>query len=1053
MIAARTFVLLLSAWTAEGPGVPASASEFARRVRPILADKCFPCHGPDQKRRKADLRLDEKEEVFGNRGGYRIVVPGKPGESELVRRITADDPAERMPPVQSGVALSAAEKALLTQWIAEGAPWQVHWAFIPPKRPPVPLDSPRAWQRGGLDGFVAARLRREGLTPSPQADRATLIRRLTLDLTGLPPSPNEVDAFARDDSPDAYLRLVDRLLASPRFGERMAAVWLDAARYADTSGYQTDGPRDMWRWRDWVIDAINRNQPFNQFTIEQLAGDLLPEASLDQRIATGFNRNHRGNSEGGIIPEEFRVEYVADRVDTTATVWLGLTLGCARCHDHKYDPITQREYYQFFAYFNNVPENGRAIKEGNSPPFISAPTPFQRDESAALAAQLQEARNELDRLGPRIASLQAAWEGRLIETLSRRALPASLNESFQSFPDDGLVAHFPLDGAAVVRPPEKPCRVLGNLAFTAGIHGMAAAIDEGRLEAADVGKFGYFDRFTLSAWIRPADVAGGTILSRMLDEEEGEGYSLQFSRGKIQVNLVKRWLDDAIRVETTKSLEPNRWHHLAFTYDGLRLAKGVNVYVDGEPAMLTVLLDAINQSFETNEPFRIGGGPGDRFRGQIDDVRVYARVLERDEVSWLAAPRSLLEIMAQTAPERTGAESGKLRAFFLNHAAPPEIKGAVEHVVRLARRQDDFRRTLPTVMVMEELPTPRRTYLLQRGEYDKPGEPLGPGVPAVLPPLPENAPPNRLGLANWLVDPANPLTARVTVNRLWQSFFGTGLVTTTEDFGTQGEAPIYAELLDWLACELIESGWDVKALVRRIVTSGTYRQRSSVSSELSQRDPQNRLYARGPRYRWSAEVIRDQALAASGLLVERLGGPSVRPYQPVGLWQEIATDTDYRQDTGAALYRRSLYTFWKRTVSPPNLATFDASTRETCSVRPQRTNTPLQALVLMNDTTFVEAARALAARVLAEAAASVEARIVLAFRLVLARSPSRVETAILTEHFRRQFDFYRENPEAARQLCTVGQWPKPAAADDGELAAYCAVCSLILNLDEAVTKN
>jgi len=1025
--------------TADPSRVEAQEVRYNRDIRPILAENCYQCHGPDQNQRKAELRLDQEEGARADLGGRRAIVPGRPEESELIRRVTAADPDERMPPASTGKALSARQVELLRQWIAAGARWEAHWSFVPPQRPEPPQVGDPSWVRNPIDAFILARLEQEGLRPSPEADRATLIRRLSLDLTGLPPTPEEVDAFEQDPSPDAYEKLVDRLLASPRHGERMASRWLDAARYADTNGYQTDGERHMWRWRDWVIDAYNRNLPFDQFTIEQLAGDLLPHATLEQQLATGFNRNHRGNSEGGIIPEEYAVEYVCDRVETTGTVWLGLTLNCARCHNHKFDPLTQQDYYSLFAFFNNVPEKGRAVKYGNSPPYIAAPTKEQQQQLAELEARLAQAEAQLAALEPELASAQAEWE---------QALAADPQADYAV--SRGLAGYWPLD-----EPNPQPAGSWhGQPHLIAGRVHQAAAFDgQTWFEAGDVADFGFYDKFSISFWIRPTADSRGTIVSRMTDAPQADGYYVMLTGGRLQMNLVKRWLDDAVRVQTAAPLAPDAWQHVLVTYDGSRVAAGIKVYVNGQEQPLEVLLDELNQSFAVKEPLRIGGGggPEGRFVGGLDEVRVYAVLCSPREAEVLATsePLALLASIPPTA--RSPAQAAKLREAFLHLAAPAHLRQAAEHVVALRDQRTALVESFPTCMVMQELPEPRQAYILTRGQYDKPGQPVGPATPAVFSPPPQ-PPRNRLDLARWLMDPANPLVARVAVNRLWQLCFGTGLVKTVDDFGIQGEWPSHPELLDWLATEYVRRGWDTKAMLRLIATSATYRQRSQAGKELLARDPENRLLARGPRVRLSAEMIRDQALAASGLLVERLGGPSVKPYQPEGLWNELS-DTQYVQDHGDNLYRRSLYTFWKRTIAPPTMAAFDAAGRETCTVRETRTNTPLQALVLLNEVTFVEAARVLAQRVLSECGADPRQRVERMFRLVLGRRPAEAEAAILLRNLSRQLERYRGSPQAAAALVSVGEFPRPESLDPSELAAYTMIANLILNLDEAITKE
>jgi hypothetical protein len=1012
LLFAAPAVLALIAGVASGQEI-----EFNRDIRPILSDKCYTCHGPGVANRQTKLRFDTESAAKQDLGGRFAIVPGDLEKSVIISRITAANPAMRMPPVRSVYKLSDHEIELIQRWIQQGAVWEKHWSFIPPKRRSPPEVKERNWPRNPIDNFVLAHLEREGSSPSPEADPERLIRRVTLDLTGLPPTPAEVDAFLNDTSPGGYETVVDRLLASPRYGERMAARWLDAGRYADTNGYQTDAERSMWRWRDWVIDAFNRNMPFDRFTVEQIAGDMLPNATLDQKIATGFNRNHRGNGEGGIIPEEYAVEYVVDRVDTTATVWLGLTLGCARCHDHKYDPFTQKEFYQVFAYFKNVPEKGKAWKYGNSPPVVQAPTVAQQAERAALEARLAAAESAFAELKPELTSAQAVWE----KTDARSAQ---------------------VDWT-ITRDMVAQRRLVGNMSFNG----------KRSVEVEDVAGFGFYDKFTLSAWVRPT-APTGAIITRGEDVAEGEGYGLYLSDGKLQVNLVKRWLDDALRVETERTLELNQWHHVLMTYDGSRIADGVRIYIDGEAQKLKINLDDLNQSFDTGAPLRIGagGGPDNRFQGQIHDARVYKIVLTPEEAAVSATDTPIPAIAQIPADKRTRAQSDKITLYFLERDAPPHIQSAWKQLTELRIQRQRFIETLPTVMVMQERPTPRETFVLLRGAYDRPGDRVSPGVPAVLPPLLAGSPNNRLGFAKWLVDPSNPLTARVIVNRFWQMYFGVGLVKTVEDFGSQGEWPTNLELLDWLATEFIRTGWDVKAMQKMIVMSATYRQSSKVTPELLQRDPENRLLARGPCVRLSAEIIRDEALAVSGLLVEKIGGPSVKPYQPAGLWKELGGE-DYQQDTGEGLYRRSLYTFWKRAVPPPSMMNFDAAGREACTVRENRTNTPLQALDLMNDPAYVEASRVLAERMMQEGGDTTESRISFAFRLATARRPRVPELAILLESFHRSLDRFHTDPLAAAKFVSEGDHRRDETLDVSNLAAYTTVASLILNLDETVTKE
>lgn len=980
--------LLLNFWAGEGnppiPPPPFSAGvEFNRDIRPILSDACFSCHGPDAANRKAALRLDTAE-------GIRTAF----ASGEAWRRI--HDAKKPMPPRSATRQLGETERATLRAWIDAGAKWQPHWAFLVPIKSPVP--NVRGNTHTPIDRFLLARLEREGLSMSANAERPTWLRRVTLDLTGVPPTIDEQLAFEADRHPDAYERVVDRLLANPRFGERFAIRWLEAARYADTSGYQSDGERTMWRWRDWVIDAFNANMPFDRFTVEQLAGDLLPGPKMEQRIATGFNRNHRGNAEGGIVPEEYAVEYVADRVETTAAVWLGLTMGCARCHDHKYDPISQREFYRLFAFFNNIPERGKAVKFGNSPPLLVSPTARQQEQLQQLDAELRQAQSDCHRLEPELQAALRLWHYDNRDPLDAVDLRT------------GAVRH---DAARHLHDDE---------------------YDGRRHERIDAGAFGYLDRFSLSAVVVPTRVDRGTLFSRMTDVAEGDGYAVRLHDDRLQVNLVKRWLDDAARVETEERLTPGTRRHVTVTYDGSRVASGIRVFLDGKPVALRVLLDDLNQTFATKEPLRVGAGNGplDRFVGRMSEVRLYSRALDATEV----------RIAAGLEPKEK-----KRRAFLRSDTVPIAVREAHQRLARLQQQRRDLMDQLPTTMVMEDMPKPRATHLLRRGQYDQPGERVTPGVPTFAP-WPTEAPMNRLGLARWVVDATNPLTARVIVNRFWQMFFGVGLVKTSEDFGVQGEPPTNPELLDWLAVEFRESGWDVKRLVRLIVTSRVYRQSSR---QTLPGDSENRLLSRFPRLRLPAEMIRDQALFAAGLLSEELGGPSVKPYQPDGLWRDLA-DAEYIRDTGSALYRRGLYVYWKRTVAPPGAVTFDAPGREACSVRETRTNTPLQALNLLNDVTYVEAGRVLGERAL-RAKPDDTQRITWMFRRVLGRAPRDAEANILRTSLEKHRQHYTANRAAAEKIASVGDFASDRTITPIERASFAALAGTLLNLDEAINKE
>jgi hypothetical protein len=1046
--------LRLNVVSAADPG----GVDFNRDIRPILSDHCFECHGPDAEQRQAELRLDTQAGLFRKTDEHSSVVSGKAGQSELFRRISSTDPNKRMPPFDSDRKLTAAQISAIKRWIESGAEWQQHWSFVTPTRPETPTVSNGEWVKNPIDGFILARLDQEGFQPSAAADRRTLLRRVSFDVTGLPPTPDELHEFLNDDSSEAYERVIDRLLKSPRYAERMTIRWLDAARYADTNGYQSDGPRDMWRWRDWVLEAFHQNKPFDEFTIEQLAGDLLPKATLDQKIATGFNRNHRGNAEGGIVPEEYQVEYVVDRVDTTFTVWQGLTIGCARCHSHKFDPLAQKEYYQIFASFNNIPENGRALKEGNSPPWILAPTREQAIQMQKSGVRIREAKGRFNRLNNEIGVpamtrwMESGWK-------------ESQQPTLDSWPvTEGQVFHLPLDAdgespvtSDVSREASEEIQAAsfkGTVQTVDGQSGKAIALGgDGYVEAGNLARFGYFDKFSISANVFLPEHKAGTIVSKMELVDRGAGYNIHVTeKGTVQVNFVKRWLDDSLRVETTKPLPVGRWVNVLMTYDGTRTARSIRVYFDAVKIPTIANLDGINQSFASDDPVRIGAG-NSNFRGQIDDVRIYNRRLSFYEVVRQGAPESIREILKR--PGEIEYAAVKLSIYFWEVAGPDLLRDSWREAQQAEADITRLVESLPTVMVMKELKEPRETHVLLRGQYDRPGERVAFGTPAALPPLPEGASKDRLGLARWLVSRENPLTARVTANRFWRDIFGTGIVKTTEDFGVQGERPSHPELLDWLAVEFMESGWDVKQLIKTIVMSNTYRQSSGRQKDESGKrnvDPDNRLLARGPRGRLSAEMIRDQALMASGLLTEKLGGPSVRPYQPEGLLKEIASDTDYVQDHGPDLYRRSLYTYWKRTVAPPMMTNFDAAGREACEVRQSRTNTPLQALNLLNDVTFVEAARVLAQNTLS-ASRDDQACLTQIFERVLSRPPEKLEQTVLLASLTHHRQRFLNDNEAANALIETGEWPASENLAAAELAAWTTLCSTIFNLDEAITKE
>jgi hypothetical protein len=1049
--------LTLSARTT-GRAQQASAStpplSFNRDIRPILSNNCFACHGPDEKQRETKFHFDTREAMFLEEG---VIVPGSAAKSLLVKKINEPNPEDRMPPPDSGHALNDKQKALLARWIDEGAKWDSHWSFTAPVRTEPPAPKQAGWVRNPIDQFIAARLDREGLRPSPEADKVTLLRRLTYDLTGLPPTPAEIDAFVADRSPDAYDKRVDALLASPHYGERMAMPWLDAARYADTHGYHIDSLRGMWHWRDWVISAFNRNLPFDRFVVEQLAGDLLADATPEQKIASGFNRNHMINFEGGAIAEEYQVEYVIDRVEATSSAFMGLTMGCARCHTHKFDPITHKEFYQFFAFFNSVPEQGLDGRTGNAAPVLPLPSPAQKAQLDALneAIGVRDAAIA-DKV---VAPLQQAWETRFAETVP----PIDGN---------GPVAHYELDGSfSDISGRYRHGRTIaGEPTFDVGQIGRAASWD-GDVEVSfgNVGAFERTEPFSVALWLRGRGNLPMAALQKFSGADKRNGYEWFFDdialvdiqrwAARLNIRLVGDTPADTLHLRTRERLTLGDWYHLGLTYDGKGKAAGLHLYLNGRDLNVEVVRDALAGSIRSETPLTVGRRSlGSPFRGNLDDFRIYDRALTAGEIEQLALHYRARAILSGVTGKRSRDEAQYLRDYFLTFAAPEAMRTALAEVRKLRAERAELQKVIPTAMVMAEMKTPRDTFVLARGDYRNQGEKVQPGVPAILPPLPEGAPLNRLTLARWLVDPKHPLTARVAVNRFWQTYFGYGIVKTQEDFGVQGEAPVHPELLDWLATEFVSSGWDIRAMQRLIVTSATYRQSSTATAAERERDPDNRLLARGPHQRLPAELIRDTALAASGLLNDKVGGPSVLPYQPAGLWEEMAfgegfSAQKYVQSHGPDLYRRGMYTFWKRTVPPASLATFDAPDREKCTARRAFTNTPLQALTLMNDPTYVEAARALAQRSLLEGGSDDSARIAYAFRLATARKPSGKEAGVLKSLLNSRLDAFRKDRRAAAKLVAVGESVRDARLDVAELAAWTTVASAILNLDETITKQ
>ena len=972
--------------------------DFGRDVLPILSEYCFDCHGPDAAARKADLRLDVHDDVLF------VAEPGAPAESELLLRLVHDDPERLMPPPSTGKAPSAEERAVLRRWIEEGVEWAPHWAFEPVQPPLVPALSIPAgelpgWGEGSVDHLVLHRLQEEGLTPAPPADPATWLRRVHLDLTGLPPTLEQLDAFLGGEVDEAGV--VDALLASDERAEHRTREWLDLARYADTNGYQNDFRRDQWPWRDWVLDAFASNLPYDRFVLEQVAGDLLEDGGRSATLATGFQRNHRTVTEAGSIDEEWRVENVADRAETTATAFLGLTMGCARCHDHRYDPISQVDYYRFFGFFDQVDEKGvYSETRGNVAPLLRVPSPEQEARQLELSAEVEDHEARLAALAASAGERHAAFRARHGSDIPD--LPAPLLDRREALLLDGTREGAPDLGTAVGFEQDRP--------------------------------------FTVSLWLRPD--SHGAVYSRMEDTDRYRGVDLVLLGDmRPAVHLIHEWTRNAVKVVGRDPLERGAWHHVAVTYDGSRKAAGVTVWINGVRASLKAEVDRLDGTVATEAPLRVGTRRyAGELAGEVRDLRVDGVALGEPHVLALARGRAALE-------------DG--RPFYL--AVFDEDAAAARR--ELARTRAALKRLeeeeIPTAMVLRDRAEPRETRLLSRGRYDHPeGEPLTADVPALFGGLPDGARRDRLGLARWLVDPANPLTARVAANRVWASFFGRGLVATPEDFGIRGDRPVHAALLDHLASELVASGWDLRALERRIALSATYRQSSEASAAAREADPDNRWLARGPRHRLDAECVRDQALRAAGLLVQRVGGPSVKPYQPAGLWKELAGGAGqgpYVESTGDDLFRRSLYTYRKRTVPHPQLTTFDAPGFELCTARRPSTNTPLQALALLNGPTYLEAARHLARRMLD--AGDADAGLTLGMRAVLSRPPSAGELGVLRAALARHRAEFEADTLAAAELLGVGATAPPGRSRTPEWAAWTMVASTILNLDEAITRR
>ena len=1049
---ATAISLLLSSLASFTAFSAESELSYNRDIRPILTENCFACHGADSAARKAGLRLDSFEAATAERKDSKpAIVPGKPEESEAYLRITTTNEEDVMPPTKIKKTLTSQQKDLLKRWIAQGAKYEAHWAFIAPTRPEVPKIEKTDWVRNPIDAFVFTRLKKEGLTPAQESDRATLARRVSLDLTGLPPTPEMVEKFQKDQSPNAYEKLVDSLLNSQAYGEHRARYWLDAARYADTHGIHFDNFREIWTYREWVINAFNDNMRFDQFTIEQLAGDLLPKPTMEQKIATGFNRCNMTTSEGGAIDEEYLVLYTRDRTETTSAVWMGLTANCAACHDHKFDPLKQKEVYQMSAFFNNTTQKAMDGNKRDTPPILVVPTKQDRSRWEELPEVKTVAKTKVDR------RRQSA-----VDDFSKWLSSAKSDEILDGIPVDGLVLSAPLkespapgitvlvNGYPRTLPaPPAPEGVIAQNAFITSKENVPTI--------ADAGDFERDQPFSAGLWIKLGDDKNGAIISRMDEEAAHRGWDVWIQDGKPAMHIVSKWPEDALKVVSRKALEAKKWQHVFITYDGSSKASGVNIYINGALQEADRDPDKLQSTIKSKAPFKIG----QRNKGEnvelagVQDIRLYSRALKSEEIAALRDKPRLAYLVSKPADKRSEDEQKAIYDSYLNTYDKDYI-GVAKAFASLEQEERDIKKRGTIAHVMNEKSTEPEAYVLFRGEYDKRRDKVAPGTPEMLPAFPEDYPKNRLGFAKWLLRPEHPLTARVTVNRMWQELFGQGFVRTANDFGVSGDLPSHQDLLDWLAIEFRETGWDMKRMYKLIVMSSTYRQAAVLTPDKLTKDAENRLLSRGPRFRMDGEMIRDYALAVSGLLSRTIGGPSVRPYQPEGVWEMVGmqeSDTrNYKQDKGEKLYRRSLYTFWKRMAPPAVLDIFNAPSREVCTVKRERTNTPLQALATMNDPQFIEAARKLAERSFNECDGSDSDRLNWIAQQLLARSLRSEERPVLERTLAELKEHYYAAENDAKALLTVGESPLNAKAEPVQLAAYTMVINQMMNLDEVLNK-
>lgn len=1013
---------------------------YNRDIRPILSDKCFQCHGPDSENRKGDLRLDIREEAIK----AKAFIPGNPDHSELVRRIHERDPKEVMPPPESPRQLNASERETLVRWIRQGATYQPLWSFTPlPASVTLPDPKHSGWAINEIDRFIAARHDLESLSPSAAAAPERWLRRITFDLTGLPPAQKELDAFLADKSADARARAVDRLLASPRYGEKMAVDWLDVARYADSFGYQSDIETDAWPYRDWVISAFNQNLPWDRFISWQIAGDLLADPTRDQLIATAFNRIHRKTQEGGSVEAEFRQEGISDRVHTFGSAFLALTFECTRCHDHKYDPLTQKDYYSLGAFFNSIDEWGllhgtRSIQPN---PCLFLTTPEQDKAIAEQTAAVVSAEKSLPAL------IQAREDAFQTWLANPTAAATDLSGSYDL--DDA-------DRFANSVDPKRPAKSNANNKPVPGHRGQALSFSgDDPLELGKHQASNCEDALSVSFWLKPGEKSKRSLVFHdSTGADPGyNGFELLLDDGHLLWTIAREWPGNCIAIRSPERLPLNEWTHVSVSYDGSSKAEGLKIFLNGVELSSEVIRDNLTKNCASGKGITFG----ERFResglrnGAIDDIRIHTRPISALEVRALESNKSLADVIAATSRDEAGLAT--LRDYYFS-AVNPESRKATADLKPLRKKLRQTIEGVRELPVMKEMSPPRSAWVLARGAYDQPtGEPLNRNTPTMLPPFPKDQPLNRLGLAQWLIEPNHPLTARVQVNRFWQHFFGRGLVATPENFGSQGELPSHPELLDWLARDFIAHGWDVKRLCRQIVLSATYSQDSKASRELRDKDPTNILLARGPAKRLSGEDLRDQALELAGLLQSTIGGPPAKPYLPDSASWRVLNNMvpEYKRDPAPGIYRRSFYSFWRRTAPPPNMLAFDVPSRDVCTVSRQQTNTPLQPLVMLNDPQFVEASRGLAIRMFREGGGDLTKQVRWLFKETLGREPNPQETTLLTGIYNDQLEIFRQDPKQADAYLKVGDLPTPATHPAIDLAAATVLANAVINLDESIT--